>query len=64
MEKEICGIKEVAKYLNISYSIVRKLVNQKKFYFKVLSCIKFENLSKIILGGFFYGEKRISKDSR
>ena len=26
MEKEICGIKEIARYLNISESGVRKLV--------------------------------------
>lgn len=43
MEKEICGIKEVAKYLNISESGVRKLVREKRIpYFKVLSCIKFD----------------------
>ena len=43
MEKEICGIKEIAKYLNISESGVRKLVREKRIpYFKVLSCIKFD----------------------
>ena len=30
MEKEICGIKEIAKYLNISESGVRKLVREKR----------------------------------
>ena len=43
MEKEICGIKEIAKYLNISESGVRKLVREKRIpYFKILSCIKFD----------------------
>ena len=43
MEKEICGIKEIAKYLNISESGVRKLVREKRIpYFKVLRCIKFD----------------------
>ena len=43
MDKEICGIKEIAKYLNISESGVRKLVREKKIpFFKVLSCIKFD----------------------
>ena len=43
MEKEICGIKEIAKYLNISESGVRKLVRERRIpYFKVLSCIKFD----------------------
>ncbi len=30
MEKEICGIMEIAKYLNILESGVRKLVSEKK----------------------------------
>lgn len=43
MTKEICGIKELAKYLGISESGVRKLVSEKRIpYFKVLSCIKFD----------------------
>ena len=43
MDKEICGIKEIVKYLNISESGVRKLVREKKIpFFKVLSCIKFD----------------------
>jgi excisionase family DNA binding protein len=41
--KEICGINELATYLNISVSGVRKLVREKRIpYFKVLSCIKFD----------------------
>lgn len=41
--KDICGIKEIATYLNISESGVRKLVREKRIpYFKVLSCIKFD----------------------
>ena len=31
MEKEICGIKEIAKYLNISESAVYKTFNRKDF---------------------------------
>jgi excisionase family DNA binding protein len=43
MEKEICGIKEVAKYLNMSESGVRKLVREKRIpYFRILSSIKFD----------------------
>ena len=43
MEKEICGIKEIAKYLNISESGVRKLVREKRIpYFRILSSIKFD----------------------
>ena len=43
MTKEICGVKELADYLGISVSGVRKLVSEKRIpYFKVLSCIKFD----------------------
>lgn len=43
MTKEICGVDELATYLNISVSGVRKLVREKRIpYFKVLSCIKFD----------------------
>ena len=43
MEKEICGIKEVAKYLNISESGVRKLVREKKIpHFRLNSAIRFD----------------------
>ena len=43
MTKEICGIKELANYLGISESGVRKLVSEKRIpYFKVLSRIKFD----------------------
>ena len=43
MEKEICGINEVAKYLNMSESGVRKLVREKRIpYFRILSSIKFD----------------------
>ena len=41
--KNICSVKEVATYLNISESGVYKLVREKRIpYFKVLSCIKFD----------------------
>ena len=41
MTKEICGVNELATYLGISVSGVRKLVREKRIpYFKVLSCIK------------------------
>lgn len=43
MTKEICGVNELATYLGISVSGVRKLVREKRIpYFKVLSCIKFD----------------------
>ena len=43
MEKEICGIKEIARYLNMSESGVRKLVREKRIpYFRILSSIKFD----------------------
>lgn len=41
--KDICGVKEIADYLNISVSGVYKLVREKQTpYFKVLSCLKFD----------------------
>ena len=41
--KDICGVKEIADYLNISVSGVYKLVREKQIpYFKVLSCLKFD----------------------
>ena len=41
--KNICGVKEVATYLNISESGVYKLVREKRIpYFKVLSCLRFD----------------------
>lgn len=47
MTKEIVGVNELATYLGISVSGVRKLVREKRIpYFKVLSCIKFD-LNKI-----------------
>lgn len=43
MTKEIVGVNELATYLGISVSGVRKLVREKRIpYFKVLSCIKFD----------------------
>ena len=43
MTKEICGIKELATYLDMSESGIRKLVREKRIpYFRVLSCIKFD----------------------
>ncbi len=43
MEKEICGIKEIARYLNILESGVRKIVREKRIpCFNVLSFIKFD----------------------
>jgi len=43
MTKEICGIKELAIYLDMSESGIRKLVREKRIpYFRVLSCIKFD----------------------
>ena len=43
MTKEICGIKELANYLDMSESGIRKLVREKRIpYFRVLSCIKFD----------------------
>lgn len=43
MIKEICGIKELATYLDMSESGIRKLVREKRIpYFRVLSCIKFD----------------------
>ena len=43
MTKEICGIKELATYLDMSESGIRKLVREKRIpYFKILSSIKFD----------------------
>lgn len=43
MTKEIYGIKELATYLDMSESGIRKLVREKRIpYFRVLSCIKFD----------------------
>mgnify|MGYP006381835903 CR=1 FL=1 len=43
MTKEICGIKELATYLDMSESGIRKLVREKRIpYFRILSCIKFD----------------------
>ena len=43
MTKEICGIKELATYLDMSESGIRKLVREKRIpYFRVLSSIKFD----------------------
>ena len=43
MTKEICGIKELATYLDMSESGIRKLVREKRIpYFRELSCIKFD----------------------
>ena len=43
MTKEICGIKELATYLDMSESGIRKLVREKRIpYFRVLSRIKFD----------------------
>ena len=43
MTKENCGIKELATYLDMSESGIRKLVREKRIpYFKILSSIKFD----------------------